>query len=39
MGARDEEGDGGKEMAVGIRVTGDKEGKGDEEGDGVGNKG
>jgi hypothetical protein len=39
MGARDKEGEGGKVMATGIRVAGDKEGKGDKEGDGVGNKG
>ena len=39
MGACVEKGEGGKAMAMGIRVAGDKEGKGDEAGDGVGNKG
>ena len=39
MGACDKKGDGGKAMAIGIRVTGDKEGKRDEAGNGVGNKG
>ncbi len=36
MGACDEKGDGGKAMAMRIRVAGDEEGKGDEAGDGVG---
>ena len=35
----DEKGEGGKAMAMGIRVAGDEESKGDEAGDGVGNKG
>ena len=39
MGACDEEGEGGKAMAMEIRVVGDEEGKGDEVGDGVGNEG
>jgi hypothetical protein len=40
MGACDEvEGKGGKVMAMGIRVAGNEEGKGDKEGNGVGNKG
>ncbi len=39
MGACDKEGKGGNGMAASIRVVGSKEGKGDEEGDGVGNKG
>ncbi len=30
MGACDKEGEGGKAMAMGIRVAGDEEGKGDE---------
>jgi hypothetical protein len=39
MGACDEEGKGSKAMATGIRVAGNKEGKIDKEGDGIGNKG
>jgi hypothetical protein len=39
MGACDEKGEGGKAMAMGIRVVGDEEGEGDEAGDGVGDKG
>jgi hypothetical protein len=39
MGACDEKGEGGKAMAMGIRVTDDEEGKGDEAGDGVGDEG
>ena len=40
MGACDEKGEGGKVMAMGIRVVaGDEEGEGDEAGDGVGDKG
>ncbi len=39
MGACDEKGEGGKAMAMGIRVAGDKEGEGDEAGDGVGDEG
>ena len=39
MGACDEKGEGRKAMAMGIRVAGDKEGEGDEAGDGVGNEG
>ena len=39
MGACDEKGQGGKAMAMGIRVAGDEEGKRDEAGDGVGNEG
>ena len=35
MGACDEKGEGGKAMAMGIRVAGDKEGEGDEAGNGV----
>ena len=38
MGACDKKGEGGKAMAMGIRVAGDEEGKRDEVGDGVGNK-
>jgi hypothetical protein len=38
MDACDENGEGGKEMAMVIRVAGDEEGKGDEAGDGVGDK-
>ena len=38
MGACDEKGEGGKAMAMGIRVAGDEEGKGDEEDDGVGDE-
>ena len=36
MGACDEKGEGGKAMAMGIRVAGDEEGEGDEAGDGIG---
>ena len=39
MGACDKKGEGGKMMAVGIRVSGDEEGRGDEAGDGIGNEG
>ncbi len=39
MGACDKEGKGSKGMAMGIRVAGDKEGEGNKEGNGVGNKG
>ncbi len=39
MGACDEKGEGGKAMAMGIRVVGDNEGERDEAGDGVGSKG
>jgi len=39
MRACDEKGEGGKAIAMGIRVTGDEEGKGGEAGDGVGNEG
>jgi hypothetical protein len=39
MGACVEKGEGGKVMAMGIRVAGDKEGEGGEAGDGVGDKG
>jgi hypothetical protein len=39
MGACDEEGEGGKVMAMEIRVVGDEEGKGDEVGNGVGDEG
>jgi hypothetical protein len=39
MGACDKKGEGGKAMAVGIRVVGDKEGERDKAGDGVGDKG
>jgi hypothetical protein len=39
MGACDKKGEGGKAMAMGIRVAGDEEGKGDEVGDGVGDEG
>ena len=39
MGACDEKGEGGKAMAMGIRVAGDEEGEGDEAGDGVGYEG
>ena len=38
MDACDENGEGGKEMAIAIRVAVDEEGKGDEAGDGVGDK-
>ena len=39
MGACDEKGEGGKAMAMGIRVAGDEEGEGDEAGDGIGDEG
>ena len=39
MGACDKKGEGRKAMAMGIRVAGDKEGEGDEAGDGIGDKG
>jgi hypothetical protein len=39
MGACDEEGKGGKAMAMAIMVAGNKEGKGDKEGNGTGNEG
>ena len=39
MGACDEEGEGDKAMAMGIRVAGDEEGEDDEAGDGVGVEG
>ncbi len=39
MGACDEKGEGGKAMAMGIRVAGDKEDEGGEAGNGVGNEG
>ncbi len=39
MGACDEKGEGGKVMAMRIRVAGNKEGEGDEAGDGVGDEG
>ncbi len=39
MGACDKKGEGGKAMAMAIRVAGDEEGEGDETGDGVGNEG
>ena len=39
MGACDKKGEGGKAMAMGIRVAGDEEGKRDEAGDGVGDEG
>jgi hypothetical protein len=39
MGACDEEGKGDKVMAMGIRVVVNEEGEGDEEGNGIGNKG
>ena len=39
MGACDEKGEGGKAMAMGIRVAGDEEGEGDTAGDGVGDEG
>ena len=39
MRACDEKGEGGKAMAMGIRVVGDEEGEGNEAGDGVGDKG
>ena len=38
-GACDKKGEGGKAMAMGIRVAGDEEGEGDEAGDGVDHKG
>jgi hypothetical protein len=39
MGAFDKEGEGGKVMVTRIKVAGDKEGKGNEEGDGVDKEG
>ncbi len=39
MGAYDKEDEGNKAMAMAIRVAGDEEGKGDKEGDSVGNEG
>ncbi len=39
MGACDEVGKGGRAMAMGIRVAGNEEGKGNKEGSGIGNKG
>ncbi len=39
MGACDKEGEGGKAMGTEIRVAGDKEGKGNKEGNGIGNEG
>jgi hypothetical protein len=39
MGACDKEGKGGKAMATGIRVVGDKEGKADKEGNSVSDEG
>ena len=39
MGACDKKGEGGKAMAMGIRVAGDKEGERDEAGNGVDNEG
>ena len=39
MGACVEKGEGSKAMAMGIRVAGDEEGKGDEAGNDVGDKG
>jgi hypothetical protein len=39
MGACDKKGEGGKAMAMGIRVAGDEEGEGDTAGDGVGDEG
>jgi hypothetical protein len=39
MGACDKEGNGGKAMEMGKMVVGDKEGKGNEEGYGVGDEG
>jgi hypothetical protein len=39
MGACDEKGEGGKAMAMGIRVAGDEEGERDEAGDGIGDEG
>ncbi len=39
MGAWDKKGKGSKAMVMGIRVVGDKEGKGKEEGNVVGNEG
>ena len=38
MGACDKKGEGSNAMAMGIRVAGDKEGEGDEAGDGIGDK-
>jgi hypothetical protein len=39
MAACDEKDEGGKAMAMGIRVVGDEEGERDEAGDGVGDEG
>jgi hypothetical protein len=39
IGACDENGEGGKAMAMAIRVAGDEEGEGNEAGNGVGNEG
>jgi hypothetical protein len=39
MGACDKKDEGGKAVAMGIRVAGDEEGEGDEAGDGVGDEG
>jgi hypothetical protein len=39
LGACDKKGEGGKAMAMGIRMGGDKEDKGDEVGDGIGDEG
>ena len=39
MGACDETSEGGKAMAMGIRVAGDKEDERDEAGNGIGDKG
>ena len=39
MGACDEKGEDDKAMAMDIRVAGDKEGKGDEAGNGIGDNG
>jgi hypothetical protein len=39
MGACDRESEGNKVMAMGLRVVGDKEGKGDKEDNGISNKG
>ena len=39
MGTCDKKGEGGKVMAMGIRVVGDEDGERDEAGDGVGDEG
>jgi hypothetical protein len=39
MGACDKEGESSKVMAMGIWMVADKEGKGNKEGNGIGNKG